>query len=158
MVAVKKIFDIKSPAPQNTKNIAKHLSSLLSEGDVILLDGELGAGKTFFARELIQGLDIEENVVSPTFTLVKEYENNFNVYHVDLYRIKPEQFFQLGYMEIIGAEDIFIIEWGSKIIDFLDSYLLINFEILSINSRLLEISAFGKRGKSLARKWQESLF
>lgn len=151
-------FEIPADGPDKTKQYAGALSGLTEEGDVILLDGDLGAGKTFFARALLHGMGIEESVISPTFVIVREYENRLRVFHADLYRINPEDFFALGYEDIIESQGVFVIEWGSKIADFLDSYLLVNFEILSVDARVLQIKAVGKRGKTLAEKWQKNLF
>lgn len=150
-------FELSADSEQKTVEYAESLARCIREKDVILLDGDLGAGKTFFSRSLIKSLGVEGDIISPTFVIVREYENKMPVYHADLYRLSPEEFFAMGYQEIIEAQGLFVIEWGSKIADFLDNYLLIDFEILSLEARLLKIKGFGKRGESLARTWLKNL-
>lgn len=98
---------------EETKQLAAALAETLQPGSVICLYGELGVGKTVFAKGLCEALGVSEHVSSPTFTLVNEYEGAFcPVYHFDLYRIEePEELYAIGFEEFIGGHAIVIIEW-----------------------------------------------
>lgn len=150
-------FKITAESEEKTAAYAAVLSNLIEEKDVLLLDGDLGAGKTFFSRALLKSLGVQDSVISPTFVIVREYENRIPIYHADLYRISPEEFFALGYLDVIESQGVFVIEWGSKIADFLENYLLIDFEILSLEARSLNVKGFGARGEMLAGKWHKNI-
>lgn len=102
------------------KQLAKKLAELLKHSTekqslVIALVGELGAGKTTFAKSLLKSLGVRQRVTSPTFTLIKKYKSN--IYHIDAYRInKPSDLIKLGFQEIVdGKGNIVIVEWADKI-------------------------------------------
>lgn len=103
---------------EDTKKIAKFLGKRLEREDVILLDGDLGAGKTAFTQFLAKALGIEEVVNSPTFSIVNEYKTlKGNFYHFDLYRIDTEEeLFDIGFEEYFSQEGIIVIEWAEKFI------------------------------------------
>lgn len=89
------------------------LAECIQSGDVILLHGEMGAGKTVFTKGLCRALGVEDYVTSPTFTVVNEYEGTaFPVYHFDLYRIEDEdELLEIGFEEYLQSGGICIIEW-----------------------------------------------
>lgn len=95
-----------------TEALAKRFAAVLSRGDIIALRGNLGTGKTTFARALLKELGIEGEVPSPTFTLVQNYETvHFPIYHFDLYRLKNEsELDELGWDDVC-AEGVVIVEW-----------------------------------------------
>ena len=102
-----------------TESLAKRLSLLLKCGDLIMLKGELGVGKTAFARALIQELSHKkEEVVSPTFTLVQVYDTTtFQIYHYDFYRIQRfEEIEELGFEEAV-ASGVVLVEWPCRLED-----------------------------------------
>src|SRR3990167_7257378 len=110
-------MDILTHSPEETAEIAGKVASRLLPGDIILLKGELGAGKTTFVRALIQALcGLETEVPSPTFTLVQTYETpRFLLWHFDLYRLKhPEEIFELGIEEAYGS-GVSLIEWPERL-------------------------------------------
>ena len=104
------------PSKPATQRLAAELSPLLRGGDLLLLEGPLGAGKTFFARALLRSLGLagDARVTSPTFTLVNEYETEPKLVHADLYRLGDDQraVFELG---LVGQRDegaLLVVEWG----------------------------------------------
>ena len=136
-----------------TREFAKNLASILKKGDVIVLSGELGAGKTKFVEGILEHFNLQEEISSPTFTIVNEYKNDeINIYHFDLYRLSDIYEF-----ENIGGEEYFnkgicIFEWGELIEDILpNDYIKINFERIGNeeNYRNLNIETFGEKYKNV---------
>ena len=96
--------------------IAKKLGEKAKKGDIYCLEGELGTGKTVFAKGFAKGLKIEEIVDSPTFTIVKEYQGREKLYHFDVYRIEDvEELQEIGFSEMISGDAVCLIEWASQI-------------------------------------------
>ena len=102
-----------------TENFAKNFASKLRGGEIILLSGDLGAGKTVFTRGIAKGLRIDEAITSPTFTIMNVYEGDIDLYHVDAYRLKSgQEAFEAGITEFIGEKEcVFCIEWWQNIAD-----------------------------------------
>lgn len=99
-----------------TRAIGEALGRHLQPGDVLYLEGPLGAGKTTFAQGVARGLGVEEVVNSPTFTLVQEYAGRFPVYHLDVYRLSgPEEARDLAIPEMLAAGGVLLIEWPERI-------------------------------------------
>ena len=104
-------------SPDQTAALAKHLGALLHAGDTLLLEGPIGAGKTHFARSLIQSrMDVIEDVPSPTFTLVQTYDlPDAEIWHADLYRLSgPQDVVELGLSDAFEAA-ICLIEWPDRL-------------------------------------------
>ena len=101
---------------QDTAAAGERLAGVLEAGDVVLLFGELGAGKTAFVRGLARGLGAQpDDVSSPTFTLVQEYRGGrVPLYHVDLYRLEPAEIADLGLDELIEGDGVVAIEWADR--------------------------------------------
>ena len=133
---------------EDTQKLAKFLAKFLEEEDVILLDGDLGAGKTTFTQSLAKALGIEEVVNSPTFSIVNEYEFNKGVlYHFDLYRIEEaEELFDIGFEEYFSKEGIIVIEWAEKFINEIPQpWLKIYITKEDENSRIFKITGIGNK-------------
>ncbi|MCK5201646.1 MAG: tRNA (adenosine(37)-N6)-threonylcarbamoyltransferase complex ATPase subunit type 1 TsaE [Spirochaetales bacterium] len=130
-----------SNSPEETIQIGKDISVQLKPGAVIALQGTLGSGKTTFVKGIAQGLDIIEDITSPTYTIISEYYGNKTLYHMDLYRIdSTEEFELLGTDEIIYGEGITVIEWSEKISDRLpDNTIIITISIVPEKKRKLNI-------------------
>lgn len=132
-----------------TKEYAKKLAENLKCGDVLVLSGELGAGKTKFVEGLLNYFNLQDEISSPTYTIVNEYKNDkINIYHFDLYRLGDIYEF-----ENIGGEEYFskgicIFEWGEIIEDILpNDYIKISFTKSEENPeyRILNIETFGEK-------------
>lgn len=106
--------------PDDTRAIGAALAPLLRSGDALVLTGELGAGKTTLVRGLAEGLDVEDHVASPTFTLVREYSGRLPVAHVDVYRLdRLQDVVDLALDEIADGEAVLVVEWGDAIEELL---------------------------------------
>lgn len=114
------------PGPDATSTLARRIGAVLRPGDVLLLDGPVGAGKTHFARSLIQSLLTEpEDVPSPTFTLVQTYDGGaFEIWHTDLYRLSsPGEVIELGLLEAF-VDSVTLIEWPDRLGDLAPDHAL----------------------------------
>lgn len=141
---------------EQTQNLAKDFAKNLKGGDVIVLYGDLGYGKTTFVQGVAEGLGIQQRIISPTFILVREYEiknkkeniKNTNkkvkrFYHIDLYRIESAKDIQgLGLEEILNDKNVIVaIEWAEKLGSLLPNKRIdIYFEYLSENKRKINIT------------------
>ena len=110
------VFKWNSSNPEETERFAIKLGSLLQAGDVFLLEGDLGAGKTTFSKGIAKGLGVERNVNSPTFTIMKEYMGRIPLYHMDVYRLGEESE-DLGFDEYFEGDGVCIVEWAHLIED-----------------------------------------
>lgn len=112
------VFD--SHSPEDTGRLARELAGKLGPGSVVTLEGDLGAGKTTFAQAFAAGLGVQGIVNSPTFTLIKEYEGEkCPFYHMDVYRLTPEEADELGLEEYFHGDGVSLVEWASRIADLL---------------------------------------
>lgn len=104
-----------SESEDETAAAGQRLAAGLEPGDVVLLYGELGAGKTAFVRGLARGLGAADaDVSSPTFTIIQEYAGRLTLYHVDLYRLEPKEVDDLGLEELVSGDGIVAIEWAER--------------------------------------------
>ena len=101
-----------------------------SFGDVVLLEGTLGSGKTFLVQEICKNWHIEEDVTSPTFTLIQNYNGDLDVNHLDLYRIENvEELDQLGWEDMVYSKGVTFIEWPQMVEPVLQSYYKIKIDL-----------------------------
>jgi tRNA threonylcarbamoyladenosine biosynthesis protein TsaE len=104
-----------SASPQATRELAGRLAQALRAGDVVLLQGALGAGKTEFVKGLAEEMEVTERVTSPTFALLNVYQGTVPIYHFDLYRLEsPEELFGIGFEEFMGGDGVAVVEWPDR--------------------------------------------
>lgn len=144
-----------SNSPQETQTMAKKLASLIDEGDIVSLTGDLGAGKTCFVQGFAQALGIGSTIISPTFNLIREYSGRIPLFHFDVYRLKTAQeLVELGYEEYFFGKGVCVIEWGNKISELLPpDYLEIEFRREGEHTRQLIIRPSGNKWRRKAREW-----
>lgn len=131
---------------KQTIELGTRFSRILETKDVVLLEGDLGGGKTTFVKGILKGFNSSQPVLSPSFTLVREYKvKRGRVYHIDLYRIdKLRDVFSLGIEDYLYGEGcIVLVEWGEKLEGILPRYLKIKFSYLGENQRKIIFSAKG---------------
>ena len=139
-------FKVTSRDERETIQIAQNLESEKFENMIICLEGDLGSGKTVFTKGFAQALGIEENITSPTFTIVKEYySGEMPLFHMDVYRLD-------GKVDGVGIEDYYnkngvvIIEWADTIEDYLpEERLDIRFKVTGEDTRVFIITPHGRR-------------
>lgn len=151
-------FELITNSPAETQAFAKRLGEACRGGEVFLLVGDLGAGKTCLTQGLAKGLDIEEYVHSPTFVLIAQYHGKFTVHHVDLYRIDsvPETV-DLGLEDYFNSQDISVIEWADKApMAMPPDHFRIQLEDLGGDKRRIVVSAHGNRFQHLLQAAQKT--
>lgn len=136
-----------SKSEVETKNIAKKIASQLKIKDIIILEGDLGAGKTKFTEGILEYFNLQDEISSPTFTIVNEYNTSkFNIYHFDVYRLSDiDEFYAMGGEEYF-EKGVCIIEWGEIIEECLPKdYIKINInrDLENENIRKLDIEMHG---------------
>ncbi|KOP78182.1 tRNA (adenosine(37)-N6)-threonylcarbamoyltransferase complex ATPase subunit type 1 TsaE [Cytobacillus solani] len=148
-----KQFEFISNQPEETMDFSKRLAEFLKPGDVIALEGDLGAGKTTFTKGLALGLDIKRNVNSPTFTIIKEYQGRMPLYHMDVYRVE-DSFEDLGFDEYFEGNGITVVEWAHLIEEQLPQELLMISLFLGENgARKIVVTPKGERYAELCKEF-----
>ena len=142
-------YKIQSKSIEDTLHIAENIESEKFPGMIICLNGDLGCGKTIFAKGFAKALGIEENVTSPTFTLVKEYMGGeMPLYHMDVYRIDDNKDF--GLEDYFNKDGICLIEWADLISERLpEERLEITFKVIDENTRILIFTPYGQKYEEL---------
>ena len=150
-----------SNSPEQTITIGRELGKLLHPGSILCIDGNLGAGKTHFAKGVALGLQVEEHVTSPTFILINEYEGRLPFYHVDAYRLKDdEEAYELGLEEYLYGAGVTLIEWPDRITELLpEDYLKIFIRLTDEDeeARKFEFSPYGQRYEKLIEELKASV-
>ncbi len=144
-------FRIESDSAAHTITCGEVLAAALEAKDVVVLEGNLGGGKTTFARGVLRGLGYRGRVQSPTFTLLRQYKlKGLTVYHLDLYRLKSNDIGDVGLDDFLSADrTVTLIEWGDKLRPELPQYIKIEFLFAGENDRTLNFSIKGYSGEKI---------
>ena len=117
--------------PEDTLKAGFSFAKNLKPGDIVTLDGDLGAGKTVFTKGICEYFNVTDYVVSPTYTIVNEYKGDIDIFHFDIYRINDEEeLYNIGFYEYLDNDGIKIIEWAKNVPEAFYGYNLIKVEIL----------------------------
>lgn len=138
-----KVLQIVSHSEDETLALAEKILNLLTPDDLLVLSGELGAGKTLFVRGLARGLGLDEmHVNSPSYTIVNEYPGEKPMYHFDLYRLgDSSELVEVGWEDYLSKKGLVVVEWGERADEFLPNrYFKIEFSILNEKEREISIS------------------
>jgi tRNA threonylcarbamoyladenosine biosynthesis protein TsaE len=174
-------LDIISHSSAQTQRFGQRLGDLLRGGELLLLDGQLGTGKTTFTQGLAKGMGLTDMISSPTFTLLKEYRPNqaasgsftqpeqvslvpvspvLALYHFDLYRLdEPEEIIDLGFEDYFYGNGVCVVEWAGKADEFWPTErLTIRLKMMTETKRSLLFSASGIRYCELLRQFQKNTY
>ncbi len=143
-------FTIELPTLADTERLGQLLGKIAQAGDVVILDGTLGAGKTTITQSIGAGLGVPPDcyITSPTFSLMHEYQGRLMLYHMDLYRLSSEEEIEdLGLLEYIYGDGLTVIEWPNRLGSLMPAeYLAINLELQdNEDSRTARISIAGEQ-------------
>ncbi|HHW57479.1 MAG TPA: tRNA (adenosine(37)-N6)-threonylcarbamoyltransferase complex ATPase subunit type 1 TsaE [Clostridia bacterium] len=147
-----------SNSREETIKLGEKLGRLLKKRDIILLYGELGSGKTVFTKGIAKGLEIEEPITSPTFTLVNEHRGRIPLYHFDLYRLDDyTALYDIGYEEYFYDEGVCAVEWPERLGPLLPKERL---EVViqkekNEEERVILFKAFGKRYEGILKEMDQ---
>lgn len=136
---------------EETLEIGRKIGEKANSGDIFCLIGDLGTGKTHITKGIAKGLNVSDNITSPTFNIVNEYDSGrLKLYHFDVYRVNdPDEIYAIGFDEYIFSDGVSIIEWANYIGELIpEEYLLIKIEKqlhLGDNVRKIILESFGKR-------------
>ena len=138
---------IESSSPRETKAWGRRLASMLEGGEVLALEGDLGVGKTCFIKGLAHGLQLsEEQILSPTFTMIQEHRGRLPLYHIDLYRLENVALDDLGLREYLFSGAVAAVEWFERLTEANQlSRLSIRLSYSAANCRRIEFVARGER-------------
>jgi tRNA threonylcarbamoyladenosine biosynthesis protein TsaE len=142
-----KHLELTTNSPEQTQELGKHIGELALPGDVFLLVGELGAGKTCLTQGIAWGLGIEEYAMSPSFVIMREHYGRLPLYHIDLYRLdRIEESMELGLDDYLYGQGVCVVEWAEKALSILpENHLMIKISYLSDTGRKFLMEPSGRR-------------
>ncbi|MDR2535792.1 MAG: tRNA (adenosine(37)-N6)-threonylcarbamoyltransferase complex ATPase subunit type 1 TsaE [Treponema sp.] len=134
-------FNIVSSSPEETIAAGEQLARHLGPGSVVALRGGLGVGKTYFAKGIAQGLGVQEEVTSPTYTIISEYEGRLPFYHIDAYRLQGDSdFSNIGGEEVLYGTGVSVIEWSERLSAMIpEDAIVVEIELLEQGQRNIQI-------------------
>jgi tRNA threonylcarbamoyladenosine biosynthesis protein TsaE len=138
-----------------TQAVGRALAGVVRAGDVVVLSGDLGAGKTQLTKGLAVGLGVAEPVTSPTFNILLVHEGRIPLYHFDLYRLEVAgQLDDLDYWGTLEADGVSVVEWGDRFAEAIpEECVIVRILITGDDSRALEAEPRGGRGVAVAESW-----
>jgi tRNA threonylcarbamoyladenosine biosynthesis protein TsaE len=137
--------------PEETRELGRQVGALAQPGDVYLLSGNLGAGKTCFTQGIARGLGIEEYVMSPSFVILREHHGRLPLYHVDLYRLESvDEAVDLGMDDYLYGKGVCVIEWAERARSVLPTeHLVVQIDYAGDEERCFRIEANGPRYRDI---------
>lgn len=140
------MMEIITRSPEETYELGVKIGRELKPGDIVVLNGDLGAGKTHLTKGIAEGLGVSDYITSPTFTIVNEYSGRIPMYHFDVYRIEDiYEMYEIGFEEYIYGNGASIIEWGDMIRELLPEEVIdIRISKLHDDERKINIDDMGK--------------
>ena len=150
-------LELISHSPEQTQKFGVRIGELALGGDIFLLVGTLGTGKTCLTQGIARGLNIKEYALSPSFVIIRELYGRLPLYHIDLYRLDHiEEIAELGLDDYLYGNGICVVEWAEKGLDILPTkHLLIQINYLSDNERSFQLKPNGKRYLEIARQLKD---
>ena len=147
-----------SRSPEDTRKIGAIIGKLAVPGDVLLLEGKLGAGKTCLTQGIALGLGIDDYVLSPTFVIMRELYGRLPLYHIDLYRLDDiEESMDLGLDDYFYGDGLSVVEWAEKAIGIMPrGHLMIRIDYINDTKRRLLLEPSGERYKKFAERIMSS--
>lgn len=147
-----------SRSPEETQQLGRYIGQLVQPGDIILLSGPLGAGKTCLAQGIAHGLGVKENPASPSYVLLREFSGRLPLYHMDLYRLDFKEIDELGLDDYLYGRGACVIEWAEKAEALLpEEHLNIKLAYAGESARDIYIVASGTRYEKLVQQITLSL-
>lgn len=147
--------ELMTHSAEETMAKSEALGKWMKGGEVLLLEGDLGAGKTTFTKGLAKGLEIKRNVNSPTFTIIKEYQGRLPLYHMDVYRLADSEE-DLGFDDYFEGEGVTVVEWAHLIEEFLpEERLEIYIYHQGDDERKIVLTPRGERYEAICKELME---
>ena len=150
-------LEIISHSPEQTQKFGTRIGQLALPGDIFLLVGGLGAGKTCLTQGIAWGLDIKEYAVSPSFVVIRELHGRLPLYHIDFYRLDHlEEIAELGLDDYLYGNGVCVVEWAEKGVGLLpQEHLLIEMSYLADTERSLKLKPSGKRYRQIVAQLKQ---
>ncbi len=147
-------LELVTGSPEETQEFGRRLGELAEPGDVFLMTGDLGSGKTCLTQGIARGLGVKENALSPTFVIMREMHGRLALYHIDLYRLdRLEETEDLGLDDYFYGEGVSVVEWAEKALALMPpDRMMVRIDYLSDTERRMRLSADGKRYERIVRR------
>jgi tRNA threonylcarbamoyladenosine biosynthesis protein TsaE len=152
------VIVLRTTSEAGTRRCGEEIAALLEPGDVILLSGDLGAGKTQFTKGVAAGLGVSDPVTSPTFNILLVREGRLTLNHFDLYRLERfEELEEIDYFGTLESDGVSVVEWGDRFPEALPGDGIdLRITILGDEEREIAIRALGPRGEWIVREWLDA--
>ena len=147
-------YTIMTESPVETQNFGRKLAALIEIPVLILLQGELGTGKTLITKAAVSALGYQGDVTSPTFNLVQEYQAKVEIIHMDLYRLdRSEELLEIGFEDYLNREAVIFIEWPELALPLIPAdFIFINIEKIAADKRRITVRGEGKQSRLLIER------
>jgi len=147
-------YTIMTESPVETQNFGRKLAALIEIPVLILLQGELGTGKTLITKAAVSALGYQGDVTSPTFNLVQEYQAKVEIIHMDLYRLdRSEELLEIGFEDYLNREAVIFIEWPELALPLIPAdFIFINIEKIATDKRRITVRGEGKQSRLLIER------